>query len=66
MVAALAARQVSESVGRLICQWTDRLPEKFRPESDELLIAAAEAGLGLPELAGWSRRCTSGPAPRSA
>ena len=51
VVAALAAGQVSESVGRLICLWTDRLPEKFRDESDELLLAAAAGGLGLEELA---------------
>ena len=51
VVAALAARQVSESVGRLICLWTNRLPEKFREESDELLLAAAAAGLGVEELA---------------
>jgi hypothetical protein len=38
-------------VGRLICLWTSRLPEKFRDESDELLLAAAAAGLGLEELA---------------
>ena len=52
VVAALAARQVSESVGRLICLWTGKLPEKFRDQSDELLLAAAAAGLGLEELAG--------------
>ena len=51
VVAALAAGQVSESVGRLICLWTNRLPEKFREESDELLLAAAARGLGLEELA---------------
>jgi Domain of unknown function (DUF222) len=51
VVAALAAGQVSESVGRLICLWTGRLPEKFRDESDELLLAAAAGGLGLEELA---------------
>ena len=51
VVAALAARQVSESVGRLICLWTGKLPEKFREESDELLLAAAAGGLGLEELA---------------
>ncbi len=51
VVAALAARRVSESVGRLICLWTNRLPEKFREESDELLLAAAAAGLGVEELA---------------
>ena len=51
VLAALAAQQVSESVGRLICLWTGKLPEKFRDESDELLVAAATAGLGLGELA---------------
>jgi hypothetical protein len=50
VMAALAAWQVSESVGRMICLWTDRLPEKFREESDELLLTAAMAGLGLQEL----------------
>jgi hypothetical protein len=50
VVAALAAGQVSASVGRMICLWTDRLPEKFREESDELLLTAAMAGLGLQEL----------------
>jgi hypothetical protein len=28
VLAALAAGQVSESVGRLICLWTGKLPEK--------------------------------------
>jgi hypothetical protein len=51
VVAALAARQVSESCGRLICLWTNRLPGKFRDESDEFLLAAAASGLGLEELA---------------
>ena len=41
---------MSESYARAICQWTDRLPEKFREESDELLVKAAEAGLGLADL----------------
>jgi hypothetical protein len=51
VLAALAVGQVSESVGRLICLWTGKLPEKFRDESDELLVTAAAAGLGLEELA---------------
>ena len=38
-------------MGRLICLWTNRLPEKFREDSDELLLAAAAGGLGLEELA---------------
>ena len=54
VVAALAAGQVSESVGRLICLWTGQLPEKFRDESDELLLAAAAGGLGVEELAALS------------
>ena len=51
VVAALAAGQVSESVGRLICLWTGKLPEKFRDQSDEVLLAATAGGLGLEELA---------------
>ena len=51
VVAALAGEGLSESCGRAICQWTGKLPEKYRQESDELLIAAAAAGLGLPDLA---------------
>jgi hypothetical protein len=50
VVAALAAGEVSESYGRTICQWTDKLPEKYRQESDELLVKAAAAGLGLADL----------------
>jgi hypothetical protein len=50
VVAALAAGEVSESYGRTICQWTDRLPEQYRQESDELLVKAAAAGLGLADL----------------
>src|SRR5690242_18915153 len=51
VLAALAAGQVSESVGRLICVWTDKLPDKARDEADEALVAAAAGGLGLEELA---------------
>ena len=50
VVAALAAGELSESYGRTICQWTDRLPEQYRQESDELLVEAAAAGLGLADL----------------
>ena len=50
VLAAMAAGKVSESYGRAICRWTDKLPEKFREESDELLVAAAAEGLGLADL----------------
>src|SRR6266566_539531 len=51
VLAALAAGQVSEPVGRLICVWTDKLPDQARDEADEQLLAAAAGGLGLEELA---------------
>jgi hypothetical protein len=50
VLAALAAGELSESYGRTICRWTDKLPEKYRQESDELLAKAAAAGLGLADL----------------
>ena len=40
MLAALAAGQVSESAGRLICLWTDKLPQEYRDAGDEQLLAA--------------------------
>src|SRR5438874_2191048 len=51
VLAALAAGEISTSVGRQICLWTGKLPEQLRDQSDELLLAAAASGLGLPELA---------------
>jgi hypothetical protein len=51
VLAALAARQVSESVGRVICLWTDKLPLEYRDAGDEQLLAAFVAGLGLADLA---------------
>jgi hypothetical protein len=52
VLAALAAGQVSESVGRVICLWTDKLPHEHRDAADEQLLAAAAGGLGLADLAG--------------
>jgi hypothetical protein len=51
VVAALAAGQVTEPAGRLVCLWTGKLPEQYRDDADEVLLAAAAAGLGLAELA---------------
>ncbi|MGH3176354.1 MAG: DUF222 domain-containing protein, partial [Streptosporangiaceae bacterium] len=51
VLAALAAGRVSESVGRQICLWTDKLPEDRRDTSDRFLLDAAAGGLGLEELA---------------
>ena len=52
VLAALAAGQVSESAGRLICLWTDKLPQEYRDQGDEQLLAAAAGGLELADLAG--------------
>src|SRR5215475_4993461 len=52
VVAALAAGQVPESAGRLICLWTGKLPQEHRDAADEQLLAAFAAGLGLGDLAG--------------
>jgi hypothetical protein len=52
VLAALAAGQVSESVGRVICLWTGKLPQEHRDAGDEQLLAAFAAGLGLTDLAG--------------
>ena len=48
---AMAAGDVSESVARLLCQWTDKIPEARRADADTLLVAAAVAGTDLPDLA---------------
>ena len=50
--AALAAGELPESVARLVCQWTSRLPEDQRDAADDKLAAAAAAGMSLPDLAG--------------
>jgi hypothetical protein len=52
VLAAMAARQISESYGRAICGWTDKLPEDSREAAEEILLAAAAAGMGLRDLAG--------------
>ncbi len=52
VVAALAAGDLSESYGRTICQWTDKLPEDCRPAADAILLSAAKAGMDLRDLAG--------------
>ncbi len=50
--AALAAEAVSVSYAREICRWTGSLPGDARAAADEILLAAAAAGLELADLAG--------------
>ena len=48
----LAAGEIPESVARMVCLWTDKLPEDRREDADKILADAAVCGLGLAELAG--------------
>jgi Domain of unknown function (DUF222) len=51
VLAALATGDLSESVARIVCQWTNRLPEDQRDLADDKLVAAALAGMSLQDLA---------------
>ena len=62
VVAALAAGELSESFGRAICTWTGKLPRDCRQSADEILLAAAAAGMALGELAGLAGEIWTGPA----
>ena len=52
VLAALATGDLPESVARILCQWTNRLPEDQRDLADDKLVAAALAGMSLQDLAG--------------
>ena len=52
VIAALAEGTVlSESMARLICGWTDKLPESCQDAADAILVAAARAGARQDDLA---------------
>jgi Domain of unknown function (DUF222)/HNH endonuclease len=53
--AALAAGELSESWARQVCLWTDRLPVREQDGADEILAAAARAGVDLAGLAGLAQ-----------
>jgi hypothetical protein len=44
--------EMSESVARTICTWTDRLPGDCREAADTILVTAAQAGMDVRDLAG--------------
>jgi hypothetical protein len=51
VAAALAEGHVlSESYGRKLCEWTDKLPEDCRDVADAILVAAARAGADQQDL----------------
>jgi hypothetical protein len=49
--AALGVEAISTSYAREICRWTGSLPDHTRAAADEILLAAAAAGLELEDLA---------------
>jgi hypothetical protein len=49
--AVLATGDLPESVARIVCQWTNRLPQEQREAADDKLVAAAVAGMSLQDLA---------------
>jgi Domain of unknown function (DUF222) len=52
VVTALAEGNVlTESMARIVCVWSDKLPGECRPAADEILIAAARAGARKDDLA---------------
>jgi hypothetical protein len=51
VLVALATGDLPESVARVVCQWTNRLPEDQRDLADDKLVAAALAGMSLQDLA---------------
>jgi hypothetical protein len=48
---AVAAGDLSESWAAGIAEWTRKLPEDLRAETDKILVAAAQAGADLRDLA---------------
>ena len=55
IAAALAAGQLPVSLARLICDWTDKLPEDYRADADGILLAAVLGGADQHDLARLGR-----------
>ena len=55
IAAALAAGQLPVSLARLICDWTDKLPEDYRDDADGILLAAVLGGADQHDLARLAR-----------
>jgi hypothetical protein len=49
--AALAAGQITDSLAAAIADWTRKLPEQMRAETDRILLEAARAGASQDDLA---------------
>ena len=42
--------EVSESWGRILCEWIDKLPADRRDDAARIVVDASRAGLGLADL----------------
>ena len=51
LLAGLRSQAVTKSVALQLAKWTAAIPGEYRGQAEEILIAAAEAGAGLRELA---------------
>jgi hypothetical protein len=51
VMAELATGEMSESWARTLCGWSRPIPDESRDAADEILIAAARAGMDLRDLA---------------
>jgi Domain of unknown function (DUF222) len=51
-----ALGEISESVARTLCAWSDKLPEDCRDQADTILVTAALGGADLPGLAELAAR----------
>ena len=56
---ALAAGTMSASWAREVCAWSDLLPESRRDDTDHILLAAAEGGATLADLAALAHEMRS-------
>jgi Domain of unknown function (DUF222)/HNH endonuclease len=53
---ALARGEISPSWARLICDWSERLPDANRDDADQILAGAAFGGAELADLAGLAEQ----------
>jgi Domain of unknown function (DUF222) len=51
LLAGLRQQAVTKSVALQLAKWTQPIPDEFRAQAEEILVAAARAGAGLRELA---------------
>jgi Domain of unknown function (DUF222) len=51
LLAGLRVKAVTKSVALQLAKWTASIPDEYRGQSEEIVVAAARAGAGLRELA---------------